>query len=127
QHEGTDLEIAGILRDIGLVIRGKDLPQAILVEREALTIRRRLSPDSDDVADSLTRLAGILTSAGQHEEAEALAREAVSIRRKLSGSTPSMGLATSLETLAGILQHEEKLSEAEAAARESLQTMRQAA
>src|SRR5262249_35848997 len=49
QHEGTDLEIAGILRDIGLLIRGKDLPQAILVEREALTIRRRLSPDSDDV------------------------------------------------------------------------------
>jgi tetratricopeptide (TPR) repeat protein len=122
---GSDhAEVARTLRNLGLVVTNR--AEAESLERESLTIRRRLHVGPHkDVADSLNRLAGTLGD-GQHDESEALLREAVAMMRALSNNSPDILLAQTLYSLAINLQHQGKLSEAEVAARESLSVMSQA-
>jgi len=75
--------------------------------------------DNLDTARSINDLALVLMSEGKSVEAEAMAREALSIRRKFL-SEPHTDIAHSLNVLAITLGDQGKLAEAEATHRETL-------
>ena len=91
----------------GLALADKSQPQ---LER-ALTLRRRIFGEHEEVADTLEDCAWTSFEQGQFAKAEAQAREAVEIYRKRG--TIGLSVVSALRTLQTILVHEGRPVEAE--------------
>jgi tetratricopeptide (TPR) repeat protein len=87
--------------------------------REALTLKRKLLGNHQDVASLLNNLAFVLWKKGQLTEAESLNREALAMRKQVLGDD-STDAAASLDNLGSVLRDARRLPEAEAALRECL-------
>jgi tetratricopeptide (TPR) repeat protein len=104
------------LRGLGHKL-ARDYPAAVNALREALDLRRSLSPRSLPVANALNSLAGVLHESGQLDEAEPLYREALAIAKAL----PEIGgVATFVGSLANLALDRKQWPEAERLSREAL-------
>jgi tetratricopeptide (TPR) repeat protein len=94
------------------------IDDAITYYRQALAVRESvLGPDHCEVADSLVRLAGVVSwGKTDSAEAEALWRRAVAIYDRLDSQSHHvvMGLVGTLGNLANLVHHRGNLNEAEA-------------
>jgi len=108
--------IAIRLRGIGHELK-KDYPAAIAAYREALEIRRALSPESIDVAIALNDLAGVEKANKDYAAAERDYREALRIAKKVNYQE---GVANFTGNLAALALDREQWAEAESLAREAL-------
>ena len=108
--------IAIRLRGIGHELK-KDYPAAIAAYREALEIRRALSPESIDVAIALNDLAGVEKANKDYAAAERDYREALRIAKKVNYQE---GVANFTGNLAALALDRKQWAEAETLAREAL-------
>jgi tetratricopeptide (TPR) repeat protein len=112
------LEQAFAIRLRGLALRmEKNYAGAIAAHREALTIRRNLTPESEDVTISLNDLAMSEHDSGDLSAAERDYLEALQIAKTLGYR---IGVATYTGNLAELALDREDLSAAEQLAREAL-------
>jgi tetratricopeptide (TPR) repeat protein len=85
--------------------------------------QERLGPQTTDVAEALRLEGDALQHLGNLEQAEALARQALDLRRRL-GSENEPGFAVYLDTLGEVLQSQSRLAEAETVLRQALAARR---
>jgi tetratricopeptide (TPR) repeat protein len=104
------------LRGIGHELE-KNYPAAIAAYREALEIRRSISPESNEVSIALSDLADAEKANKDYPAAERDYREALRISRKNNNQEH---IATRLGNLAGLALDREQWAEAESLAREAL-------
>ena len=91
------------------------------MNREALSIRIRFfGYESLHVSESLNNLAFVVRDLGRLDEAEALDRQSLSIKRKFLKGGEDLNLAMTLYNLAQVLERKGNLAEAEAAHRQAL-------
>jgi tetratricopeptide (TPR) repeat protein len=105
------------LRGLGHELE-KNYPAAIAAYKEALELRRALSPESEDVAIVLNDLAGVEHASKHYASAERDYREALRIDKK---NNDHEGMATDTGNLAGLALDREQWAEAEQLAREALE------
>ncbi len=110
--------LGSVYEDVG------DYDKAESMDRAALALRRKSSPESLKVADCLNNLANVFYRQGKLTNAEAMHREALGMRRKLLGSK-HVKVADSLNNLAEVLQAQSKFREAEAIDRDALAMRRE--
>ncbi len=88
---------------------------------ESLAVRRRLHPELDaNVAATLQKLSEIVALGGDYARAEALGREALALRRRLSAGRDDAGVAESVLRLGRVLSQKGAHAAAEANFREAL-------
>jgi len=104
------------LRGLGYNL-ARNYPAAVSAYREALDLRRSLSPKSGEIADALNSLAGVFLALGRLDEAETHYREALEIAKALSYPE---GVASYTGNLAGLALDREQWPEAERLAGEAL-------
>ncbi len=90
---------------------------------QALTLRRAMSAPPGALIDSLTSLASVLRDTGEHDEAEALIREALALARAEEGASGPI-VASVLSDLAAIHRAHGEYEAAEARSREALEIRR---
>ncbi len=108
----THADVAGLANDLAACLHRLDRdPEAEVLHREALMLRRGRGPGSLAVAESLNNLAGILMARGDHALAAADLREAMAIRSEILGDGHALTLQT-LSNLGNALWREGERTEA---------------
>ena len=101
------------------------LNEAIAPQADALEIRRTLPDGHPDKVESINGLGWLLDRKGDWDQAERLAREALTTRRRAIGGGDDRLTLGSLRLLADTVQEQGRLEEAEQYHRESEQASRQ--
>jgi serine/threonine-protein kinase len=128
---GPDHPETAVSREhLGLVLRnlGDGERAERLLRRAVETLERHRGDDGGELAlaQGLHNLASLLAEGGRYDEAEALFRRALAIKRRLPEAAGAAGLAASLNGYATLLATRGRLDEAEALYREALLARRAA-
>jgi serine/threonine protein kinase len=118
----VEAELRSTMGSVYLALAQYDKAEAM--HSAALALRRRASPESRQVADSLSDAANVFYRQGKLGKAETTHREALALRRKLLGGKHAE-VASSLGNLANVLRDQGKLREAETMQREALAMRRE--
>jgi len=100
-------------------VRWRCMREAEATEREALALHRKLDDGPLGLVEPLDNLGVILEAQGKLPEAEIALREALTIKRKLTGNE-DIGLIGVISPLADVLMDQSKYAEAETLYRETL-------
>ena len=112
RNKATAIRLRGIGHSLD-----QDYPAAITAYREALEIYRNISPESNDVAVTLSSLAGTEQTNKDYSAAERDLREALDISKK---NNDGEGIASRTGALASLALERGQWAEAESLAREAL-------